>query len=39
MEETMQAGNILYLLAVVLAFGGFAAVLAWADYYTRSTAK
>jgi hypothetical protein len=35
----MSASNILFLLAVVLAFGGFAVVLAWGDYQTRSLAK
>jgi hypothetical protein len=35
----MPASNILFLLAVILAFGGFAAVLAWGDYQTRSSIK
>jgi hypothetical protein len=35
----MPVSDILFLTAVIVAFGGFAAVLAWGNYQTRSSAK
>jgi hypothetical protein len=39
MEDTMPVTNILVLAGIILAFGGFAVVLAWADVHTRAVGK
>jgi multisubunit Na+/H+ antiporter MnhC subunit len=39
MEDDMTIESILVLTGIVLAFGTFAAVLAWADVYTHATRK
>jgi hypothetical protein len=39
MEDTMPVTNIIVIAAIILAFGSFAAVLAWADMYTRAAGK
>lgn len=35
----MPAQTAIWLTIVVVAFGGFAAVLAWADHYTHGGGK
>jgi len=35
----MSIGQILYLSLVLMAFGGFALIMAWACWYTRNTPK
>jgi hypothetical protein len=35
MEKAMPIGDIIFLSAVIIAFGAFAIVLGWADPRTR----
>jgi hypothetical protein len=39
MEDTMPITNIIVISGIILAFGSFAAVLAWADMHTRAAGK
>jgi hypothetical protein len=35
MEEIMPIGDIIYVSAIIIAFGAFAIVLGWADHRTH----
>jgi hypothetical protein len=35
MEKAMPIGDIIFVTAVIIAFGAFAIVLGWADHRTR----